>query len=126
MGLHKGYLGGLIRERSRIQKIINHVRHFYTWGKISSLSSSSSLYLSFAIAAVYRDIKGSSLSMHTKGLETPAHEPRANNLTALDYATTPRGAYHCYEPMHLSSYMNQKEEIGLTNQVDKYQDCRDT
>jgi aldehyde:ferredoxin oxidoreductase len=60
------------------------------------------------------------LSMHGKGLEVPAHEPRANNLTALDYATTPRGAYHCYEPMHLSSYMNQKEEIGLTERVDKF------
>ena len=60
------------------------------------------------------------LSMHGKGLEIPAHEPRANNLTALDYATTPRGAYHCYEPMHLSSYMNQKEEIGLTKQVDRF------
>lgn len=60
------------------------------------------------------------LSMHGKGLEIPAHEPRANNLSALDYATTPRGAYHCYEPMHLSSYMNQKEEIGLTEQVDRF------
>jgi len=60
------------------------------------------------------------LSIHGKGLEVPAHEPRANNLTALDYATTPRGAYHCYEPMHLSSYMNQKEEIGLTERVDKF------
>lgn len=60
------------------------------------------------------------LAMHGKGLEVPAHEPRANNLTALDYATTPRGAYHCYEPMHLSSYMNLKEEIGLTTQVQKF------
>lgn len=60
------------------------------------------------------------LAMHGKGLEVPAHEPRANNLTALDYATTPRGAYHCYEPMHLSSYMNLKEEIGLTTQVKKF------
>jgi len=60
------------------------------------------------------------LSIQVKGLEVPAHEPRANNLTALDYATTPRGAYHCYEPMHLSSYMNQKEEIGLTGGNDKF------
>ncbi len=60
------------------------------------------------------------LSIHGKGLEVPAHEPRANNMTALDYATTPRGAYHCYEPMHLSSYMNQKEEIGLTERIDKF------
>ncbi len=55
------------------------------------------------------------LSMHGKGLEIPAHEPRANNLSALDYATTSRGAYHCYEPMHISSYMNLKKEINVTN-----------
>ncbi len=69
------------------------------------------------------EVKGlpEELSMHGKGLEIPAHEPRTNNLTALDYATTPRGAYHCYEPMHLSSYMNQKEEIGLTEQVDRFE-----
>jgi aldehyde:ferredoxin oxidoreductase len=68
------------------------------------------------------EVKGlpEELSMHGKGLEIPAHEPRANNLTALDYATTPRGAYHCYEPMHLSSYMNQKEEIGLTERVNRF------
>jgi len=60
------------------------------------------------------------LSIHGKGLEVPAHEPRANNLTALDYATTPRGAYHCYEPMHVSSFMNLKKELGLTTKVDKF------
>jgi len=55
-----------------------------------------------------------------KGLEVPAHEPRSNNLTALDYATTSRGAYHCYEPMHLSFQMNLKEEIGLTEKIDRF------
>lgn len=55
-----------------------------------------------------------------KGLEVPAHEPRSNNLTALDYATSSRGAYHCYEPMHLSFQMNLKEEIGLTEKIDRF------
>ncbi len=65
------------------------------------------------------------LSMHGKGLEIPAHEPRANNLTALDYATTPRGAYHCYEPMHVSSYMNLKEEINLTGGINRFSSDKD-
>ncbi len=60
------------------------------------------------------------LATHVRGLEVPAHEPRANNLTALDYATTPRGAYHCYMPMHLSTSMNLKKEIGLTQMVDRF------
>lgn len=55
-----------------------------------------------------------------KALEVPAHEPRSNNLTALDYATSSRGAYHCYEPMHLSFQMNLKEELGLTDKIDRF------
>ncbi|MBD3188939.1 hypothetical protein GF325_19080 [Candidatus Bathyarchaeota archaeon] len=60
------------------------------------------------------------MATHVKGLEVPAHEPRANNLTALDYATTPRGAFHCYMPMHLSSNMNLKEDIGLGQLKDRF------
>ncbi len=60
------------------------------------------------------------LATHGKGLEIPAHEPRANNLTALDYATSARGAYHCYMPMLLSSNMNFKVEAGLDKMVDRF------
>lgn len=60
------------------------------------------------------------LSTVGKGLEIPAHEPRSSNLTALDYATTSRGAYHCYEPMQLSSGMTLKKELGLTKLVDRF------
>ncbi|MHA1683039.1 MAG: aldehyde ferredoxin oxidoreductase family protein [Promethearchaeota archaeon] len=55
-----------------------------------------------------------------KGLEVPAHEPRANNMTALDYATTPRGAFHCYLPMLISSNMHFKEEVGLNKLIDRF------
>ncbi len=60
------------------------------------------------------------LSTVGKGLEIPAHEPRSSNLTALDYATASRGAYHCYEPMQLSSGMTLKKELGLTKLVDRF------
>lgn len=60
------------------------------------------------------------LETHGKGLEVPAHEPRCNNMTALDYATSSRGAYHCYEPMHLSSMANQKIDIGLDKKVERF------
>ena len=60
------------------------------------------------------------LAMHGKGLEVPAHEPRASNLTALDYATTPRGAYHSYEPMLVSFNMNLKKDLGITGELDRY------
>ena len=60
------------------------------------------------------------LATHSKGLEVPAHEPRANNMTALDYATSPRGAYHCYMPMDISSGMYIKKELGITNIIDRF------
>jgi aldehyde:ferredoxin oxidoreductase len=60
------------------------------------------------------------LATHGKGLEVPAHEPRANNMTALDYVTSPRGAYHCYMPMDISSGMYIKEELGIINVIDRF------
>lgn len=60
------------------------------------------------------------LNFHSKGLEIPAHEPRSNNMTALDLATSSRGAYHGFEPLHLSFAAHFKKEIGLTERIDPY------
>ena len=60
------------------------------------------------------------LNIHSKGLEVPAHEPRANNMTALDLATSSRGAYHGFEPLHLSFAAHFKKEIGLTERIDPF------
>ncbi|MBN2149852.1 MAG: aldehyde ferredoxin oxidoreductase family protein [Candidatus Lokiarchaeota archaeon] len=62
----------------------------------------------------------SELATHGKGLEVPAHEPRACDMSALDYATTPRGAYHCYTPVHLIVNMNLKKDIGVDKAVDRF------
>ncbi|MFX0025311.1 MAG: aldehyde ferredoxin oxidoreductase family protein [Candidatus Hermodarchaeota archaeon] len=60
------------------------------------------------------------LHLHGKGLEIPAHEPRSNNMTALDLATSSRGAYHGFEPLHLSFLAHLKKELGLTERIDPY------
>jgi aldehyde:ferredoxin oxidoreductase len=60
------------------------------------------------------------LATHVKGLEVPAHEPRACDMTALDYATTPRGAYHCYMPIYLIMNSNLKKDIGIDKAVDRF------
>ncbi len=60
------------------------------------------------------------LNIQGKGLEVPAHEPRSNNLTALDLATSSRGAYHGYEPFHLSFATHFKKELGLTERIDPF------
>ena len=60
------------------------------------------------------------LNIQAKGLEVPAHEPRSNNMTALDLATSSRGAYHGYEPFHLSFATHFKKELGLTERIDPF------
>ena len=60
------------------------------------------------------------LHLHGKGLEIPAHEPRSNNMTALDLATSSRGAYHGFEPLHLSFATHLKKELDLTERIDPY------
>jgi len=60
------------------------------------------------------------LNIQGKGLEVPAHEPRSNNMTALDFATSSRGAYHGYEPFHLSFSTHFKKELGLTERIDAF------
>ncbi|MFX1569355.1 MAG: aldehyde ferredoxin oxidoreductase family protein [Promethearchaeota archaeon] len=60
------------------------------------------------------------LNIQGKGLEVPAHEPRSNNMTALDLTTSSRGAYHGYEPFHLSFATHFKKELGLTERIDAF------
>jgi len=60
------------------------------------------------------------LNIQGKGLEIPAHEPRSNNMTALDLATSSRGAYHGYECFHLSFATHFKKELGLTERIDAF------
>ncbi|MFX0098467.1 MAG: aldehyde ferredoxin oxidoreductase family protein [Candidatus Hodarchaeota archaeon] len=60
------------------------------------------------------------LGTHGKGLEVPAHEPRACDTSALDFATNPRGAYHGYHIFHLHSSMNFKKDLGLDKMIDRF------
>ena len=60
------------------------------------------------------------LNIQGKGLEVPAHEPRSNNMTALDLATSSRGAYHGYELFHLSFSTHFKKELDLTERIDAF------
>ena len=60
------------------------------------------------------------LNIQGKGLEVPAHEPRSNNMTALDLATSSRGAYHGFEPFHLSFATHFKKELGLTERIEAF------
>jgi aldehyde:ferredoxin oxidoreductase len=60
------------------------------------------------------------LHLHSKGLEIPGHEPRSNNMTALDFATSSRGAYHGFEPFHLSFATHFKKELGLIERINPF------
>lgn len=59
-------------------------------------------------------------ALHVKGLELPAHDPRAYNSLAIGYATSNRGACH----LQGASYFTEKTaivpEIGITKPLDRF------
>ena len=59
-------------------------------------------------------------AIHTKGLEFPAHDPRAFNSLALGYATSNRGACH----LQAASYMFEKTavmpELGIPEPKERF------
>ena len=55
-----------------------------------------------------------SLSMHSKGMELPAYDPRGAQGQGLAYATSPRGG------CHLRSYMIGPEVLGVPKKVDRF------
>ena len=50
-------------------------------------------------------------AIHVKGLELPAHDPRASNSLAVSYATASEGAYHveAMGGMHLEGYPEEPQ-----------------
>jgi len=60
-------------------------------------------------------------AVHVKGLELPAHDPRAKNSLAISYATSNRGACHLsafgYDFEHLCS----SPELGVPEPLDRFE-----
>jgi len=59
-------------------------------------------------------------AMHVKGLEMPAHDPRAFNSLGLGYATSNRGACHLQGGSYFFEKMAVLPEIGITTVLDRF------
>lgn len=59
-------------------------------------------------------------AVHTKGLEFPAHDPRAHNSVALSYATSNRGGCHLAGFTHMFEKGGVMPEIGLHESQDRF------
>lgn len=59
-------------------------------------------------------------AIHTKGLEFPAHDPRAHNSVALSYATSNRGGCHLAGFTHMFEKGGVMPEIGLHESQDRF------
>lgn len=77
-----------------------------------------------------RGVKGASeklgknsieFAMHVKGLDLPAHDPRAYNAGAVGYATSSRGACHLAGLSHTFERTLKAPEIGIPEPVDRFQ-----
>jgi aldehyde:ferredoxin oxidoreductase len=71
-------------------------------------------------AAEQLDQKCADFAVHVKGLEVPAHNPRAFFGHALSYATMNRGACHLAWP-HNPDRGRLAPEIGITAQGDRFE-----
>jgi aldehyde:ferredoxin oxidoreductase len=71
-------------------------------------------------AAKQLDRRCADFAVHVKGLEAPAHNPRAFFGHALSYATTNRGACHLAWP-HNPDRGRLAPEIGITAQGDRFE-----
>ncbi|MEW6662507.1 MAG: aldehyde ferredoxin oxidoreductase family protein [Bacillota bacterium] len=59
-------------------------------------------------------------ALHVKGLEPPAHDPRAFNSLAVAYATSNRGACHLQGFTHPYEIAATLPELGLSKPADRF------
>ena len=63
----------------------------------------------------------SEFAMHVKGLDVPAHDPRAKVSLALGYATSPRGACHVAGFTHNLEYASSLPDLGYPETLDRFE-----
>jgi aldehyde:ferredoxin oxidoreductase len=63
-------------------------------------------------------------AIHVKGLEFPAHDPRALTSTAVSYATSNRGACHLQSLSYPVELTLKPPELGFPEPVDRFADDR--
>ena len=61
-------------------------------------------------------------AFHVKGLELPAHDPRAFNSLAIGYATSNRGACHLQGGSYFFEKAATLPEIGITEVLDRFRE----
>lgn len=59
-------------------------------------------------------------AVHVRGLEFPAHDPRAANSSGLQYAVSPRGACHLSSFTHDFEFGATFVEMGITGPIDRF------
>ncbi|MCF7791472.1 MAG: aldehyde ferredoxin oxidoreductase family protein [Victivallales bacterium] len=101
-----------------------------TWGNGDTLVALTDLIgkregignvLSKGVRAANRELAGGNreLDIHVKGLEFPAHDPRAFVSVALGFATSPRGACHLQAFSHgLETTWGCAPELGFKEPLD--------
>ncbi len=63
-------------------------------------------------------------ALHVKGLETPAHDPRALLGLALEYATSNRGACHLQAFSFTHEYDGTAPEMGFRDPIERFETNR--
>lgn len=71
-------------------------------------------------AAAFIGGEAQEFAFHVKGLEMPAHDPRAFNSLGLGYATSNRGACHIQGGSYIFEKAAILPEVGITRVLDRF------
>ncbi|MEW6660953.1 MAG: aldehyde ferredoxin oxidoreductase family protein [Bacillota bacterium] len=107
--------GGLNLEWGRAETMVELIRQI---GNAEGLGA----VLGNGVRAAAEKMGGTALefSIHVKGLEFPAHDPRAYNSLALTYATSSRGACHLQGFSHSFEKAVTMPQLGYTEIQDRF------
>jgi len=113
--INKKDTGGIVLRWGNASALIEMIHHIAQRKGIGKL-------LGEGVKRAAEEIGGDALefAIHTKGLEFPAHDPRAKFATALAYATSNRGACHCQAFTHDFENGASLPDLGYPETLDRF------
>ncbi len=116
----KGYLtsrdtGGLILKWNSAEVLLTLIKKIAYREDIGDLLAEGVRAVSAKLGEGTREF-----AIHVKGLELPAHDPRAFNSLAVAYATSNRGACHLQGFTHLLEKGLLLSELGYESPLDRF------
>ncbi len=107
--------GGIALDWGNAEAMLELIRQIAEGTGIGKLLGNGVRYVANEIGG-----KAAEYAIHVKGLEVPAHDPRAYNSMGLGYATSNRGACHLQGDSYITEKVVVIPEIGIMKPLDRF------